>query len=84
MNSCCYLLLRVLPDEPEDVESVFLFILDNISRTYIEVAFAILLYYVEHNKMVNTLREKLCRRHENVQSSDISRIFRRSLDSFWG
>ena len=28
--------------------------LDNISRTYIEVAFAILLYYVEHNKMVNT------------------------------
>ena len=20
MNSCCYLLLRVLPDEPEDVE----------------------------------------------------------------
>ena len=31
-----------------------LFILDNISRTYIEVAFAILLYYVEHNKMVNT------------------------------
>ena len=44
MNSCCYLLLRVLPDEPEDVEQ----------SSYLFLTFAILLYYVEHNKMVNT------------------------------